>query len=121
MNRTRFKKALLVAPKDFPNQLLSEYECVKHITNADGIFPSLYELNPNMVLFDYDYIGKDLEKIIRRIKFNKFYSKLKVCCYKSVPNEKTDSLLKAIGLDQLIYKEIKQYQTTWVLFWKHLF
>jgi hypothetical protein len=105
MSRTRFKKALLVAADDFPGQLLSGYECVKHITNVNSIFPSLYELNPNLVIFDYDFIGKDLEKIIRRIKLNKFYSKLKICCYKSVPNEETDSLLTAIGLDQLIYKE----------------
>jgi hypothetical protein len=105
MSRVREKKVLLVTPNVFPNELLCDYDYVKQITNLGSIFPSLYELNPDAVIFDYDYIGKDIEKIIRRIKLNKFYSKLKVCCYKSAPNEKTDSLLKAIGLDELIYKD----------------
>ncbi|HEY4322906.1 MAG TPA: hypothetical protein VGN20_02940 [Mucilaginibacter sp.] len=105
MSRSRVKKVLLVSPRTFPEGLLCEYDCIKQIENAASLFPSLYEFNPDVVILDYEYIGKDIEKIIRRIKLNKFYSKLKVCCYKSVPNEKTDSLLKAIGLDQLIYKE----------------
>jgi hypothetical protein len=56
-----------------------------------------------MVLIDYDFVENSIEHILRRIKMNTFYSKLKICCYKSVPNTKTDSLLKALGVDQLVY------------------
>ena len=104
MIRKHFKKVLLVAPEDFQNELLTDYRNVKHISTVSSIFPMLFELNPDIVIFDYDYIGKDLEKILRRISINTFYDKLKICCYKSRPNEKTDSLLKAIGVDYLIYQ-----------------
>jgi len=105
MIRTRFKKVLLVAPDIFQNRLLAEYKDVKHIASIKAIFPSLYQLNPDMVIFDYDYIGEDLEKILRRIHTNKFYDKLKICCYKSTPDEKTDDLLKTLGVDYLISRE----------------
>jgi len=104
MIRTRFKKVLLVAPDIFPDQLLTDYKNVKHIQALSCIFPSLFELKPNLIILDYDYIGNDIEKILRRIKINKFYSKLKICCYKSDPDEKTDSLLKVLGVDQLFYR-----------------
>ena len=103
MIRTRFKKVLLVAPDIFPDQLLTDFKNVKHIQAVSCIFPSLFELKPNLIIFDYDYIGSDIEKILRRIKINKFYSKLKICCYKSDQDETTDSLLKVLGVDQLLY------------------
>jgi hypothetical protein len=105
MIRTRFKKVLLVAPDVFPDRLLTDFKELKHITTVGGIFPALYKSNPDMIMLDYDYIGKDIEKILRRIKINKFYNKLKICCYKSGHNEKIDSLLIALGADHLIYKE----------------
>lgn len=105
MIRTRFKKVLLVAPGVFPEQLLSDYKNVKHVAAINGIFPSIFELNPNVIIFDYDYIGQDIEKILRRIKINRFYDKLKICCYKSAPNQKTDSLLKALGVDHVFYRD----------------
>ncbi len=105
MIRTRFKKVLLVAPDVFPGQLLTGNKNVKHIAAISGIFPSIFELNPNVIIFDYDYVGADIEKVLRRIKINRFYDKLKICCYKARPNEKTDSLLKALGVDHLFYQE----------------
>jgi hypothetical protein len=105
MIRTRFKNVLLVAPDVFPEQLLADYTYVKHISSITNIFPSIYQLNPDLILFDYDFMAKDIEKTIRRIKVNKFYNKIKICCYKNTSNEKTDSLLKALGVDQLIYRE----------------
>jgi hypothetical protein len=105
MIRSRFKKVLLIAPDVFPDQLLTDYKNVKHIATVSSIFPSLYELNPDMIIFDYDFMGKDFEKVLRRISINKFYDKMKICCYKSVPNLKTDSLLKALGVDYIIYQE----------------
>jgi hypothetical protein len=105
MIRIRFKKVLLVAPGVFPDQLIADCKNVKHISTVGNIFPALYEFNPDMVIFDYDFIGTDIEKVLRRISINKFYDKLKICCYKSIPNSKTDSFLKALGVDHLIYQE----------------
>jgi hypothetical protein len=100
-----FKKVLLVAPDVFPNRLVTDYKNIKHITTLSSIFPSLNELKPDIVIFDYDYTGESIEKIIRRIKINNFYNKLKICCYKNVPDQEKDSLLKALGVDYLIYQE----------------
>jgi len=105
MIRTRFKKVLLVAPDVFPDQLLTDYSHVKHISTVAGIFPSIYQLNPDIIVFDYDFVGKEMEKVLRRITMNKFYNKIKICCYKETPNEKTDSLLKVLGVDLLVFKE----------------
>jgi hypothetical protein len=46
-----------------------------------------------------------MEKIVRRIRTNRFYSKIKICCYKTKAELKTDGLLKAIGVDYFIYEE----------------
>ena len=105
MIRTRYNKVLLVAPEVFPNELIANQKNVMHISSAGSIFPSLNELNPEMIIFDYEFVGKDIEKILRRINNNTFYEKLKICCYKSGPDEKTDGLLKALGVDYLIYQE----------------
>ena len=105
MIRTRLKKVLLVAPEVFPDQLLTDYSNVKHVSSTNSIFPAIYESNPDLIVFDYDFLGKDIENILRRINSNKFYSNIKLCCYKNTPNEKIDGLLKALGMDQLIYRE----------------
>lgn len=101
----RLKKLLLVAPDVFPQQLIAGYKEVKHISNTTPVFPVIFDFNPDVILFDYDHIGNDLEKTLRRITFNKFYQNLKICCYKNSPNEKTDSFLKALGVDHIIYKD----------------
>jgi hypothetical protein len=77
MIRTRFRKVLLVAPDIFPDELLTGYKNVKHIAAISGIFPSIFEMNPNVIIFDYDFIGNDIEKVLRRIKINRFYDKVK--------------------------------------------
>jgi len=105
MIRTRFKKVLLVSPENSSNHLQADYENVRHIHALDRIFPSIFELSPNLIVFDYNYISKDLEKIVRRIRTNHFYSKIKICCYKTKAELKTDGLLKAIGVDYFIYEE----------------
>src|SRR4051794_38607892 len=102
MIRTRLKRVLLVAPEIFPNQLLTDYTNVKHISAASSVFPSIYELSPDVIVFDYDFMGKELERTLRRIQVNKFYNKIKICCFKNSPNEKTDSFLKVLGVDHLI-------------------
>lgn len=105
MIRTRFKKVLLVAPEIFPNQLLADYTNVRHVTAASSVFPSIYEQSPDVIVFDYELMGKEFEKTLRRIKTNKFYNKIKICCFKNTVNEKTDSFLKVLGVDHMIYRE----------------
>lgn len=102
--RSRFKKILLVAPVTFSEQLLTEHKQVRHISNVNHIFPAIHELVPDLIIFDFDFMSKDMESVLRRIKVNKFYSKTKICCYKNQPNEKIDDLLKALGVDQFFYK-----------------
>jgi len=105
MIRARFKKVLLVANDVFPDQLLTDYEHVKHVSNINSIFPSIYALAPELIIFDYDFVGKDMEKVLRRIKVNRFYDKVKIYCYKNQHNPETDGLLKVLGVDELIYKD----------------
>jgi len=105
MIHTRFKKVLLVAPEIFPDQLLTDYTHVTHISSSGSVFPSIYELTPDIIVFDYEFMGKELENTLRRIQVNKFYDKVKICCFKNAPNLKTDSFLKVLGVDHLIYRE----------------
>jgi len=105
MIRTRFKRVILVAPEIFPEQLAAGYSRVRHVTSAMHIFPSIHELNPDLIIFDQDYLGRDLENILRRIQTNKFYNRVKIFCYKTDPHEKTDSFLKVLGVDEFIYSK----------------
>ncbi|HEY8929988.1 MAG TPA: hypothetical protein VIM55_12395 [Mucilaginibacter sp.] len=105
MIRTRFKKVLLVAPEIFPNKLLTDYTNVRHVSVASGIFPAIHETTPDVIVFDYEFMGKGLENTLRRIQTNKFYNKIKICCYKNSPNEKVDSFLKVLGVDHFVYRQ----------------
>ncbi|MGZ3874413.1 MAG: hypothetical protein ACXVJD_15940 [Mucilaginibacter sp.] len=105
MINTRFKKVLLVAPEVFPNQLIAGCTRVKHISATSSIFPSIYDMKPEVILFDYEYLGDDMEKILRRIQANAFYNKIKIGCLKNTANRKTDSLLKTLGVDYLVYRD----------------
>ena len=105
MIRVRSKNVLLVAPADFAVELLPNNKLFRHISATSSIFPSIHELRPNLVIFDYDHMTKDIEKILRRINTNPAYSKMKVCCYKSTAHTQTDGLLKALGVDYIFYPE----------------
>jgi hypothetical protein len=105
MTRTRFKKVLLISPEISSHQYDADYEKVKHIHAINRIFPSIFEEIPNLIIFDCNYVGKDMEDIIRRIRTNSFYNKIKICCYKTKPEIKADGLLKAIGVDFFIYDQ----------------
>ncbi|HWZ03048.1 MAG TPA: hypothetical protein VNX40_05505 [Mucilaginibacter sp.] len=104
MIRTRFRKVILVASEIFQEQLIADYANVKHVQSIANIFPAIFESYPDLIVFDYDFLGKDLEKTLRRIQTNRFYDKIKIFCYKNDPNEKTDSFLKVLGVDQFIYR-----------------
>lgn len=103
MHRFRYKKVILVAPDIFPKQLTTDLKHVRHVADINLLFPAIFEDKPAAIIFDYDFVGGILEKNIRRIKCNKFYEDVKVICYKSKQNEKIDSFLKAIGVDDIIY------------------
>jgi hypothetical protein len=94
-----------VAPNIFSVQLLASNKQIKHITSVDRVFPSIYEMAPHIIVFDYDYMSNDLEKILRRIRTNSYYNKIKICCFKSSQNRKIDSFLKVLGVDHVIYKD----------------
>jgi len=92
-------------------QLTSKNE-VMHVTTAMRIFPAINEFKPASVIFDYDFLGNDLEKILRRFKANAYYSKIKVYCYKQAWHTGTDALLQALGVDEFIYaKDLKPAAT----------
>jgi hypothetical protein len=105
MIRARFKKVVVVAPEIFPVQLVAGYHNVKHVRSAGSIFPAIHEFKPDLVIFDYDFVSKDMEKILRRISVNKFYSNIVIHCLRNDRNTKIDDLLKTLGVDQVIYRE----------------
>ncbi len=82
-----------------------------HIDDVNSLFPVIHELQPGGLLLDHDYLGDQTEKILRRIVFNPFYSKLKIYCYKSKPHTKIDALLKVLGVQKFIYAQDAQKQT----------
>jgi len=106
MISTRSKKVILVASEIFPEQLLRGYSNVRQVSGITHLFPAIFEFNPNMIILDHDYIGlKDMEKTLRRIRANKFYDKIRIHCFKTERSEKTDSLLKVLGVEQFTYRE----------------
>jgi hypothetical protein len=105
MIRTRFKKVLLVAPNDVADRLLTDYKNVKQVTAVNAVFPAIFESQPDIIVFDCDFMGKEMENTLRRLKINKFYNRIKICGFKSAPNSKIDSLLKVLGVDQMLYLE----------------
>ena len=101
----RTERILLVAPNIFSVKLLASNKQIKHITSVDRVFPSIYEIAPHIIIFDYDYLNKDMEKILRRIRTNAYYNKIKICCFKSSANRKIDEFLKVLGVNHVIYKD----------------
>src|ERR1700759_1584971 len=101
----RSERVLLVAPNIFSVQLLASNKQIKHVTSVDRVFPSIYERAPNLIVFDYDYLNQDMERILRRIRTNAYYNKIKICCFKSTPNRKIDDFLKVLGVNHVFYKD----------------
>jgi hypothetical protein len=103
MIRTRSKRVLLVAPQAFPDQLLAEYDNVKHISVIASIFPSIHELKPDVILFDHAHMSGNLERVLRRLQTNVFYKHIKICCYKRTESITADATLKVLGVHHMIY------------------
>jgi len=111
MMRNKSEKILLVAPNIFSLQILDGNKQIKHITSVDRVFPAIYEMVPNIIVFHYDYLSEDMEKILRRIRTNSYYNKIKICCFKRSPDRKIDSFLKVLGVNHVIYKDELHNQT----------
>src|SRR5882672_1764575 len=105
MMHFRSERVLLVAPNIFSVQPMVPNKQIKHITSVDRVFPAIYEMAPHLIVFDYDYLSKDMEHILRRIRTNSYYNKIKICCFKSSPNKRIDSLLMVLGVNHVIYRE----------------
>lgn len=78
---------------------------VVHINCVNRIFPAIHECKPDGIILDYDFLGTDMEKILRRIMSNPFYRGIKIYCCKTKPHTKVDDLLKALGVQQFIYAQ----------------
>jgi hypothetical protein len=105
MMHFRTERVLLVAPNIFSLKLLASNKQIKHITSVDRVFPAIYEIAPHVIIFDYDYLNADMEKLLRRIRTNAYYNKIKICCFKSTANRRIDEFLKVLGVNHVIYKD----------------
>ncbi|TFF35214.1 hypothetical protein [Mucilaginibacter psychrotolerans] len=105
MINSRSKKVLLVSPKAFPAELTAGYKSVRQVAAQTAIFPSIHELKPDVILFDYEYLGAELEKVLRRLQSNNFYRNIKICCYKNKEHTRVDGLLKVLGVNHFFYQE----------------
>ena len=105
MIRTRSKKVLLVAPNAYTHELLAGYQTVRQVSLQSAIFPSIHEVKPDVILFDYAHMQHDFERVLRRLQSNPFYRNIKICCYKTNEHTKVDGLLIALGVNHFFYKE----------------
>lgn len=101
-------KPLLVVTQAASNLPLPASRNVVNVLDVTRIFPSIHEHKPFAIVLDYDYLGMETEKILRRLTVNPFYSNIKIYCYKSRPHTKVDGLLAAIGVQQFIYGDTAQ-------------
>ena len=76
-----------------------------HVDSKHKVFPYISTLQPGIIVFDHDFLHDEVEKLVRRIRTDPFYSKLKICCLKASFNRKTDEQLKTTGVDYLVYKQ----------------
>lgn len=112
MISVRSKNVLLVAPDTFSVEFLQNNKLFRHISAVGSVFPMIHELKPNLVIFDYEHLSKDIERILRRLQTNMAYSKIKICCYKNTAHTKTDDLLRALGVDHILYQDDLKRVTT---------
>ncbi|MDB5007570.1 MAG: hypothetical protein JWQ84_267 [Mucilaginibacter sp.] len=104
MLHNKSERVLLVAANIFSIQLTGN-KLIKHVSSVDRVFPAIYEMAPHIIVFDYDFLSDDMEKILRRIRTNSYYNKIKICCFKRNPDRKIDSFLKLLGVNHVIYKD----------------
>lgn len=112
MIRVRSKVVLLVAPHVVGLEVLPNNKVFKHISTVPAIFPSIHDIKPNLLILDYDYLVKDIEKILRRLSTNIAYKNIRICCYKNKWHSKVDPFLKTLGVDHIFYAEDMKDEVT---------
>ncbi|MCJ8210454.1 hypothetical protein MUY27_12120 [Mucilaginibacter sp. RS28] len=115
MPRIKAKNILLVAPGVPDMQVLDASEKVRHVTRTSEVFPAIFELLPDLIILDHDFLGADLERIVRRIRSNNFYNKIKICCHKQKEGVKEDGLLAAIGVNYFLYEQAEKKKSAFAL------
>ncbi|GAB3918423.1 hypothetical protein [Mucilaginibacter boryungensis] len=108
MIRIKSGKLLVVAPATSAVPIPSKKQVI-HITNPDRIFPVIHAQLPDSIVLDYELLGPQMEKVLRRLSSNPFYHKIKIHCYKPASHTKVDDFLHTLGVRYFIYAEdIKQ-------------
>jgi hypothetical protein len=107
-------KSLLIIAEAATDIVIPAKKCMVRVSDIHRIFPAIHELQPAAIILDYDFLGSDSEKILRRLTSNPFYSKIKIYCYKSRPHSKVDSFLTALGVHQFIYPPVAKAVKTGV-------
>lgn len=110
----QIKHKLLLIVADSTEQInVPVNKTVVHINCVNRVFPAIHEHKPDGIILDYDFLGSEMEKILRRLMSNPFYKGIKISCYKNKPHTKVDDLLKVLGVQQFIYaQEVKQPKIT---------
>ena len=102
--QTKLKSLLIVADTTAHIKVPVKKNLVL-INCVSRIFPAIHEHKPDGIILDYDFLGPDMEKILRRLMSNAFYKNIKISCYKAKPHTKVDELLKALGVQHIIYAQ----------------
>ncbi|MFD2147731.1 hypothetical protein [Mucilaginibacter antarcticus] len=105
-------KSLLVVAEANTQIVVPATKNAVRVTDIHRIFPVIHEWQPTVIVLDYDFLGNDTEKILRRLTSNPFYNKIKIYCYKSRPHTKVDGLLTALGVQQFIYSPVAKTPKT---------
>ena len=104
-------KSLIIVADTTAHIVLPGKKHPVHINSINRIFPAIHEHRPDGIILDHDFLGSEMEKILRRLMSNPFYKGIKISCYKTKPHTKVDGLLKALGVQQFIYAQ-EQKQVT---------
>jgi len=100
------KLILLVTNDVFNTSFFSDSTHIQfcHVSSPAKIFPSIYTLQPGTIIIDHEFLKDEVQNLVRRIRTNPFFYKLKICCLKDSFNRKTDEQLKVTGVDYMVYK-----------------
>ncbi|GAB2974629.1 hypothetical protein GCM10027049_06160 [Mucilaginibacter puniceus] len=98
-------KSLLIVANTTAHIIVPVKKNLVHINCINRIFPAIHEHKPDGIILDHDFLGVEMEKILRRLRSNPFYKDIKISCYKTKPHTRVDDLLKTLGVQQFIYAQ----------------
>jgi hypothetical protein len=99
-------KLILLVTNDALNSTFVDSTHIQycHVSSLAKIFPCIYTLQPGTIIIDHEFLKDEVQNLVRRIRTNPFYAKLKICCLKDSFNRKTDEQLLVTGVDYMVYK-----------------